>query len=139
MTGATAFLQQLANTIAQLCYRSYQVRCRADEMDALYNVASMLSGRVELQEILDTATKTLVDTMKLRAAVIRLLDEDTGELRIESVAHLPMSYLDTEPILLSAQPYRSGGAADRANGLRRGHSHRSTDLSPGSRTQGGAW
>jgi phosphoserine phosphatase RsbU/P len=104
MTGATAFLQQLANTLAQLCYRSYQVRCRADELDALYNVASMLGGRVELQEILDTATQTLVDTMKLRAAVIRLLDEDTGELRIASVAHLPMSYLDTEPILLSLSP-----------------------------------
>ena len=104
MTAATAFLQQLASTIAQLCYRSYQVRCRADELDALYNVASMLSGRVELQEILDTATQTLVDTMKLKAAAIRLLDEDTGELRIASIAHLPMSYLDTEPVLLSLSP-----------------------------------
>jgi phosphoserine phosphatase RsbU/P len=104
MMAATAFLQQLANTIAQLCYRSYQLRCRADELDALYNVASLLGGRVELKEILDTATQTLVDTMKLRAAVIRLLDEDTGELRIASVAHLPMSYMDTEPILLSRSP-----------------------------------
>jgi len=104
MTSAAEFVQQLANTIAQLCYQSYQLRSRVDELAATYNVASMLSGRTELQEILDVATRTLVDTMKLRAAAVRLLDEDTGELRIASVAHLDMSYLDTEPILLELSP-----------------------------------
>jgi serine phosphatase RsbU (regulator of sigma subunit) len=104
MTAATTFVQHLANAIAQLCYQSHQLRRRADELAALYNVASMLAGRVELQEILDTATGTLVETMSLRAAAVRLLDEDTGELRIASVAHLPMDYLDTEPILLSQSP-----------------------------------
>lgn len=104
MTAAAEFVQQLANTIAQLCYQTYQLRCRVDELAAMCNVASMLSGHTELKEILDAATRTLVDTMKLRAAAVRLLDEDTGELRIASVAHLDMSYMDTEPILLALSP-----------------------------------
>lgn len=104
MTAAAEFVQELANTIAKLCYHSYQLRCRVDELAAMYEVASMLSDRVDLQGILDASTRTLVSTMKLRAAAIRLLDEDTGELLIASVSHLPMNYLDTEPILLSLSP-----------------------------------
>ena len=89
MTAAAEFVQQLANTIAQLCYQAYQLRSRVDELAAMYDVASMLSGRTELQEILDVATRTLVDTMKLRAAAVRLLDEDTRELVVE----LGLNYL----------------------------------------------
>jgi sigma-B regulation protein RsbU (phosphoserine phosphatase) len=104
ISSATQFAQQLASTIARLCYQSYELRRRVDELAALHQVSSMLAGRSELQEILDTATKSLVATMGLRAAGLRLLDEDTGELKIASVAHLSMDYCDTDPILLSQSP-----------------------------------
>lgn len=104
ISSAARFVQQLANTIAQLCYQSYQLRRRVDELAALHEVSSTLAGRMDLQEIMDTATQKLVETMGLRAAGLRLLDEDTGELRIASVAHMSMSYLDVEPVQLAQSP-----------------------------------
>ncbi|MBN2563352.1 MAG: SpoIIE family protein phosphatase [Phycisphaerae bacterium] len=104
MSAATRFVQQLAHTIAQLCQQAYELRCRVDELAALHKVSSTLAGRMGLEEILDTATKKLVETMGLKAAGLRLLDEDTGELRIASVARMSASYFDTNPILVSQSP-----------------------------------
>lgn len=104
MSAATLFVQQLANTIAQLCYQAFQLRRRVDELAAVHEVSSTLAGRTNLQDILNTATQKLVDTMGLRAAAIRLLDEDTGELRVASVAHMSMDYLDTAPINVTQTP-----------------------------------
>ncbi len=104
MSAATLFVQQLANTIAQLCYQAFQLRRRVDELAAVHEVSSALAGRMNLQDILNTATQKLVETMGLRAAAIRLLDEDTGELRVASVAHMSMDYLDTAPINLTQSP-----------------------------------
>jgi sigma-B regulation protein RsbU (phosphoserine phosphatase) len=104
VTSATEFVQQLAGTIARLCYQAYELRHRVEELAALHEVSGTLAGRVELQEILDTATKKLVTVMGLGAAGLRLLDEDTGELQIASVARMSTGYLDTEPILLSESP-----------------------------------
>ena len=104
MRSAAHFVQQLANTIARLCYQSYQLRRRVDELAAVHEVSSTLAGRMDLQEIMDTATLKLVETMGLRAAGLRLLDEDTGELRLASIAHMPMNYLDVEPVLVSESP-----------------------------------
>lgn len=102
--AARDFADQLARTIMQLCYHSYQLRCRIDDLTAIYDVAEKLSGRVELQEILDTATKALVDTMGLKAAGIRLLDEDSGVLKMASVCNLSPEYLDKRPILATDSP-----------------------------------
>ena len=104
LSAATEFVQQLAGTIARLCYQTYQLRRRVDELAALYDVSSMLAGHAELQEILDAATEKLVETMTLKAAGLRLLDEDTGELRIASVAQMSKSYLDKDPVVLSNSP-----------------------------------
>jgi len=68
MAAATRFVQQLANTIARLCFNAYQLRCRMDDLAAVHDVAVKLSGRTRLQEILDTATKQLVETMELKAS-----------------------------------------------------------------------
>jgi len=101
MTAAAAFVQHLANTIAELCYQKHELARRVADLTTLYDVTSMLAGCTEAQEILDGSTRKLVETLGLRAAAVRLLDEETGELRIESVAHVSMSYVDTDPVPLS--------------------------------------
>lgn len=104
MSSAVGFVQQLANTLARLCYNAHQLRCRIDDLAAVHGVAAKLAGRVELQEILDTATRQLMETMGLRAAAIRLLEEETGVLKIASVCNLSKRYLDKEPIPIAASP-----------------------------------
>lgn len=104
MAGATAFVQQLANTIARLCYQSHQLRQRVDELAVVREVAAALAEHTDLQEILDTATQQLVARMGLRASVLRLFDEDTGVLRLASVANLSRGYLDKGQILAMDSP-----------------------------------
>lgn len=104
MSSATAFVQQLANTIARLCYQSYQLRRRIDELAVVRDVAAALAEHTDLQEILDTATQQLVARMGLRAAALRLLDEDTGVLKMVSVANLSKEYLDKGQILAMDSP-----------------------------------
>ena len=62
----------------------------------------MLAGKADVQQILDVATHELVETMSLKASGLRLLDEETGELLLASVAGLSRSYLDKGPVLLDA-------------------------------------
>ena len=71
---------------------------------AVHKIASQLAGRVKLQEILDTATQQLVETMGLRASGIRLLDHDTGVLKIASICKLSRAYLNKPPIPVSQCP-----------------------------------
>lgn len=104
MSSATSFVQLLANTIAQLCYQAFQLRRRVDELAVVREVAAVLVAHQHIQEILDTATQQLVMRMGLRASVLRLLDEDTGVLRLASVANLSRSYLDKGEILAMDSP-----------------------------------
>lgn len=99
MQSAVYFVNQLASILTKLAYNAYQLRLRIDDLKAVHEIASKLAGRVALQEILDTATKTLVDTMILRAASIRLLNEETGVLQIASSCNLSEEYLDKRSIL----------------------------------------
>jgi len=101
MTAATTFIQQLANNIARLCYNAYQLKCRVDDLAALHDVAQHLSGRTELQAILDTAVRQLVDTMELKAAGLRLLNEENGILQMAAVCNLSEEYLSKKAILAS--------------------------------------
>ena len=104
MSSAASFVEQLANTIARLCYQSYQLRRRIDELAVVRDVAAALAQHTDLQEILDTATQQLVARMGLRAAALRLLDEDTGVLKMASVANLSKEYLNKGEILAMDSP-----------------------------------
>ncbi|MBI5762252.1 MAG: SpoIIE family protein phosphatase [Planctomycetes bacterium] len=101
MSSAAAFVHQLASTIAQLCYQSFQLQRRIDELATVYDIAAMLTSKASLQEILDMATRQLVETMHLKAASLRLVDEDTGELKLKSVANLSPKYLSKGPVRLA--------------------------------------
>ncbi|QDV91113.1 Phosphoserine phosphatase RsbU [Phycisphaerae bacterium RAS2] len=97
-SDAARFVRDLAATIEQLCHHAQQLRRRVDELAALYEVSAMLSGNAALQDVLDMATRQLVDAMELKACSLRLLDPDTGELKIASVANLSERYLSKGPV-----------------------------------------
>jgi len=104
MSSAAGFIQQLANTIAKLCYQTHQLRRRVDELAALHEVGLLLAHETQLQGILDASVRKLVDVLGLRAATIRLLDENMGELRVAAVAHMSMEHTDTTSVPLRRCP-----------------------------------
>jgi len=101
MAAATAFIQQFANTLAEFCHNAHELRCRVGDLATMHDIAVKLAGRTDLQEVLDAATRQLVNTMQLRAAGIRLLDEESGQLRIVSFFSLSPQYVDKGPVLVA--------------------------------------
>lgn len=101
MAAATAFIQQLANTLAEFCHNAHQLRCRVGDLAAMHDIAVKLAGRTDLQDVLDAATRQLVETMDLRAAGIRLLDEGGLQLRVASVCSLSRECLYKGPVLVA--------------------------------------
>ena len=95
------FLYLLANSIARLCYEEYYARKRLDELSVLYKISTMLSGYRDLQQVLESAVKSVGEVMKVKAASIRLLNEDTDELISRAVYNLSNMYLSKDSIKLS--------------------------------------
>lgn len=100
--AAINFLSMMANAIARLCYQEYQLRRRVEELTTIYRVGNELMIGTDLDKLLDLITKTFVDVMKVRAASLRLLGPDRGELLIRSVAGLSPKYLSKGPVLVEA-------------------------------------
>lgn len=101
MAAATRFVQHLADTLANVAFTAYQLKCRIDDLSAVHDISTKLARRVDLREILDTALRQIIETMGLRAAAIRLLDEETGVLRLAASCNLSDAYLDKKAILAS--------------------------------------
>ncbi len=101
MAAATSFVQQFASTLAEFCHNAHELRCRVGDLAIMHDIAVKLAGRTDLQEVLDAATRQLVNTMELRAAGIRLLDEESGQLRIVSVCSLSPQYIDKGPVIIA--------------------------------------
>ena len=93
--AAIRFLYLLANAIARLCYDKYHARQRAEELEALYKISSVLSGQRDLQRVLDTAVASVAEVMAVHAASIRLATpvNDGVELAPRAVHNLPPEYL----------------------------------------------
>lgn len=96
--AATELISRAAEVLGALWRRTWELRQRVDELRALYNVSATLAGRTRLQEILDLATRLLVEVLDLRGASLRLVDEETGELKEASVARLSEAYQHKGPL-----------------------------------------
>jgi phosphoserine phosphatase RsbU/P len=89
--AAMQFLYLLANHITRLCYQGYQLRQRVDELSALYDFATLLSGRRDLQQVLDSAAQDAAELLDA-AVVIRLLDPDSRELAVAATHGIAPSF-----------------------------------------------
>lgn len=94
------FADVLADTIASLYGQAEAIDRQLTDLRAVHELSHMLAGTVDLQVILDTTARRVVEIMSVKASIIRLLDEDTGELVTRAVCHLSTAYLNKGPVML---------------------------------------
>ncbi|HZN66730.1 MAG TPA: SpoIIE family protein phosphatase [Tepidisphaeraceae bacterium] len=99
--AAIQFLFLLANAIARLCFQEFQLRQRVEELTAMNRIAIMFAEARDLQTVLDRTARLLAEVMGVKAASIRLIDEEHDELVIKAVYNLSAEYLSKGPIRLS--------------------------------------
>src|SRR5690606_37635695 len=91
----------LANAIARLCFQEFQLRQRINELTAIYTVATMLADARDLKKVLRRTVEVVAQVMHVKAASIRLIDQEHDELRIMAVHNLSEQYLSKGPVRLS--------------------------------------
>jgi len=84
--------------VASLCMQDEDLRSRIQELSAVYNIAGLLAGSRDLQEILNRAARMVCEVMKVKSCSIRLLDETSGLLTAKAVHNLSWEYLDKGPV-----------------------------------------
>lgn len=99
-TASVQFLYLLANALSRLCEQEIMLRQRVTELQALFNISSMLTGTRGLQQILDRITRAVAEAMNCKACSLRLLDEQRDELVIKSVWGLSDEYLHKGQVLV---------------------------------------
>lgn len=97
-TASVQFLYLLANSLSRLCSQEMQLRQRIQELTALFNISSMLTGTRGLQQILDRITRGVAEALRVKSCSVRLLDEHRDELMIKSVFGLSDQYLLKGPV-----------------------------------------
>jgi sigma-B regulation protein RsbU (phosphoserine phosphatase) len=107
-TASVQFLYLMANALSRLCSQEMQLRQRIQELTALFNISSMLSGTRGLQQILDRITRGVAEALNVKSCSLRLLEEHREELLIKSVWGLSEKYLKKGPVTISVS------AIDRA-------------------------
>jgi len=100
MEAAISFLQLLANAITALCYQAAVLRERVGELTMLEETSRMLAGSFDLDTVLQTVVRTMVEVMKVKACSLRLLDEAGKELIIKATWGLTPAYLKKGPVLV---------------------------------------
>jgi phosphoserine phosphatase RsbU/P len=101
-TASVQFLYLLANALSRLCSQEMQLRQRIQELTALFNVTTMLSGTRGLQQILDRITRAVAEALHVKSCSLRLLDEHRDELVIKSVYGLSQEYLTKGPVTVGS-------------------------------------
>jgi len=98
------FLRLMAHRLATICRQHADMTRRVRELEAVHDLTAMFAGTENLEEILTTTAERICSVMEVKACSIRLLDEETGELRIEAGYNLSQEYLDKGPVLLGENP-----------------------------------
>ena len=82
-------------------------RLHSDYYTALYQAALAFSSSLELHEVLQTVVTNITETMRVKACVLRLLDERTGQLQLSAYHGLSGSYLAKGPVEVEHSPIDS--------------------------------
>lgn len=90
--------------LAELCLQETNLSRRIEELTAVYNIASLLSGTMDLQEILNRTARMVCEVMHVKACSIRLLDETSGTLVIRAVHNLSEEYLNKGAVTVEENP-----------------------------------
>ena len=94
-------LRSIAGLLSDMCQRGYDSNRRLRELSTLYDVSTMLTRTMDLQQRLDILTRVTTRTLGVKGCLIRLLDEANGELLVKSVYNLSQRYLEKGPVNLA--------------------------------------
>jgi GAF domain-containing protein len=73
-------------------------RSHKDYYTALYHAALTISSSLDLSDVLRSVVKSITEAMQVKACVLRLLDQRTGQLQLSAVYGLSSSYLAKGPV-----------------------------------------
>jgi hypothetical protein len=68
--------------------------------DQIYQISTLAAGNFELQEVLDRLAEAAVKVTDTTACSIRLLDDNTGDLKMRSTYGLSEEYRNKGPVTL---------------------------------------
>ncbi len=108
------FADLLAHILSTLYGQARRIGRQLRDLQIVHDLAQLLSGTLDLQEILDKTVRRVVEVMDVKACAIRLLDVETGELVIKAVHNLSEEYLRKGPVLLQNSPIDAAAFADES-------------------------
>ncbi|MDX2199524.1 MAG: GAF domain-containing SpoIIE family protein phosphatase [Phycisphaerae bacterium] len=91
---AVRTVRWLARMLGAWVRREQQVVTSSDELSVVGDMAELLHGDEDLQTVLNRVVSETARVMKCRFCSLRLLDAQTGELRMAATHNLPPAYLD---------------------------------------------
>ncbi len=94
----------LGELFAELCARDTDLQLRIEELSAVYNIAGLVAGSLDLNDALGKVAGLICTVMRVKACSIRLLDEQTGGLAIKAVHNLSPEYLGKGPVTVDDNP-----------------------------------
>jgi len=94
------FADLLADTIATLYGQADRIGEQLSDLRIVHGLSDLLAGTHSPQQILDITVRQVVEVMGVKACVIRLLNEESGELVIKAVHNLSSEYLKKGPVRL---------------------------------------
>lgn len=94
------FADILADTIASLYGQATRIERQVSDLVAVHSFTELLTGALDLQDILDRTVRRVVEVMGVKAAAIRLINRDNDELVLKAVCNLSEAYLKKGPVLL---------------------------------------
>jgi len=78
-----------------------------DYYTALHQAALTISSSLELSQVLQSVVTSITEAMQVKACVLRLLDPNTGQLRLSAVCGLSSEYLAKGPVSVTDSPIDS--------------------------------
>jgi len=94
----------LARIIAILCEQRFEIRHRLEEITTVCDVTGMLSGTGALDDVMAATAARVSTVMGVKAAGIRLVDRQTGELVLSASHNLSDRYLNKGVVRLEENP-----------------------------------
>ncbi len=104
MGAAVDFLHTIANTLATLCFQGYQLKASLRELSTVYEVSQRLTGRFNLDEVLDLIVSSIANALDVKACSLRLLDAGGEELIPKASHNLSERYMSKGPVRVAESP-----------------------------------
>lgn len=100
---AERFVTHLALTVSEVCEREFEQRRRAEELQTLYRLSSMLVGAGAVETMVRTGLRSAIDLLGADVGVIRLKDEESGALQARTSVdatgrEVPEDEVETLPV-----------------------------------------